>query len=84
MEDTKTHKLVLHNDKKNDFLYVIACLIRYCNHDPLQAEQCTTIAHHKGKCSVKSGGFLEILELKNNFEELSLKTEIETYESNMH
>ena len=84
MEDTKTHKLVLYNDNSHDFLYVIACLIRYCKHDPLQAEQCALITHHVGKCSVKSGDFLDLFELKSNFEELDLKTEIEAYESYMH
>jgi ATP-dependent Clp protease adaptor protein ClpS len=84
MEDTKTHKLVLYNDDSNDFLYVMACLIRYCEHEPEQAEQCAIITHNKGKCSVKSGNYLDMLELKNNFEELELITEIESYESYMH
>jgi ATP-dependent Clp protease adaptor protein ClpS len=84
MEDTKTHKLVLYNDDHHDFLYVIACLIRFCKHEPLQAEQCALIADSTGKCSVKSGDFLEMLELKTNFEDLDLKTDIEAYESYMH
>jgi ATP-dependent Clp protease adaptor protein ClpS len=84
MGATKTHKLVLYNDHTNDFLYVTACLIRYCNHEPTQAEQCAIIAHNSGKCSVKSGDYLEMLELKTNFEELSIKTDIESYESYMH
>lgn len=84
MEDTKTHKLVLYNDDSHDFLYVIACLIRYCEHEPLQAEQCALITHNVGKCTVKSGDFLDLFELKSNFEELDLKTEIEAYESYMH
>jgi ATP-dependent Clp protease adaptor protein ClpS len=84
MEDTKTHKLVLYNDDSHDFLYVIACLIRYCEHEPLQAEQCALITHNVGKCAVKSGDYLDLFELKSNFEELDLKTEIETYESYMY
>jgi ATP-dependent Clp protease adaptor protein ClpS len=84
MEDTKTHKLVLYNDDIHDFLYVVACLIRFCNHEPLQAEQCAIIADSNGKCSVKTGDFLEMLELKTNFETLDLITEIEAYESYMH
>lgn len=84
MENTKTHKLVLYNDNEHDFLYVIACLIRYCNHEPLQAEQCAIITDNKGKYSVKSGDFLELLDIKNQLESLNLLTEIETYESYMH
>jgi ATP-dependent Clp protease adaptor protein ClpS len=84
MEDTKTHKLVLYNDDHNDYLYVIACLIRHCKHEPLQAEQCAVIANNKGKCSVKTGDFLDLLEIKNELESLNLLTEIEAYESYMH
>ena len=84
MENTKTHKLVLYNDAIHDFLYVVACLIKFCGHEPLQAEQCAIIAHNKGKCSVKSGDILDMLELKTNFERVELITEIEAYESYMH
>jgi ATP-dependent Clp protease adaptor protein ClpS len=84
MEDVKTHKLVLHNDDVHDFLYVVACLIRHCNHEPLQAEQCALITHENGKCSVKSGDFLEMLEIKNNLEDLDLITEIEAYEGHLY
>ena len=84
MEDTKTHKLVLYNDDHNDYLYIIACLIRYCKHEPVQAEQCAVIAHNKGKCSVKSGDYLEMLDIQSDLDEFKLNTEIETYESYMH
>jgi len=84
MENNYSHKLVLYNDDKHDFLYVIACLIRCCKHDPIQAEQCAVITHSKGKCAVKGGVFLELLDIKNDLEELDLTTEIEIYESYMH
>ena len=84
MEDTKTHKLVLYNDDHHDFLYVTACLIRYCKHEPLQAEQCALIAHNNGKCSVKTGDYIEMLELKTDLESLELVTEIESYESYLY
>jgi len=47
MENNYSHKLVLYNDDKHDFLYVIACLIRCCKHDPIQAEQCAVITHRE-------------------------------------
>lgn len=84
MEDIKTHKLVLYNDSVNDYNYIMACLIKFCKHDPIQAEQCAVIAHKVGQCSVKSGDFLEMLEIKSTFEELQIKSEIEVYESDMH
>jgi ATP-dependent Clp protease adaptor protein ClpS len=74
----------LHNDDVHDFLYVIACLIRFCNHDATQAEQCAITVHNRGKCSVKSGNFLEMLEIKNDLEDLELKTEIEEYEGHLY
>ena len=56
MEDTKTHKIVLHNDNQHDFLYVIACLIRFCKHDAHQAEQCALIADGKGSVVQRTEG----------------------------
>jgi ATP-dependent Clp protease adaptor protein ClpS len=84
MEDVKTHKLILHNDKKNTFTYVMACLIRFCEHHPTQAEQCALLAHEMGRCTVKSGEFLEMLEISESLRNLELKTSVEQYESNMH
>jgi ATP-dependent Clp protease adaptor protein ClpS len=84
MEDVKTHKVILHNDKKNTFTYVMACLIRFCEHHPTQAEQCALLAHEMGKCTVKSGDFLQMLEISESLRNLELKTSVEQYESNMH
>jgi ATP-dependent Clp protease adaptor protein ClpS len=84
MEGTNTHKLVLYNDNTHDFLYVIACLIRFCKHEPLQAEQCALLAHTNGKCFVKNGDFIEMLEIKTDLEKLELITEIESHESYMY
>jgi ATP-dependent Clp protease adaptor protein ClpS len=57
----------------------MASLIRFCKHEPIQAEQCAVIAHNKGKCSVKSGDFMDMFELKNTFDGLDIKSEIEEY-----
>lgn len=51
------HLLILFNDDVNPYDYVVNTLIEVCNHDPIQAEQCTFIAHHKGKCDVKKGSY---------------------------
>ena len=84
MEDVKTHKIILHNDKKNTFTYVMACLIRFCEHHPTQAEQCALLAHEMGRCTIKSGDYLEMLEISESLRNLELKTSVEQYESNMH
>ena len=57
VETTDLMNLVVFNDDVNTFEHVIATLIRVCEHTPEQAEQCTFLVHHKGKCAVKSGVF---------------------------
>jgi ATP-dependent Clp protease adaptor protein ClpS len=49
--------LILHNDEVHTFEYVIDTLIKVCEMDEIQAEQCTYLVHYKGKCDVKKGGF---------------------------
>lgn len=57
LEHNHFFHLVLWNDDFNTFDWVIKTLIEVCNHDILQAEQCTLLVHHKGKCSVKEGNY---------------------------
>ena len=57
VETTDLMDLVVFNDDLNTFDHVIATLIRVCKHTPEQAEQCTYLIHHKGKCAVKYGSF---------------------------
>ncbi len=52
--------LVVFNDNFNTFPHVIETLIRVCGHTPEQAEQCTWLIHHKGKCTVKTGDLDEL------------------------
>jgi ATP-dependent Clp protease adaptor protein ClpS len=52
--------LVVFNDDFNTFDHVIETLIRVCKHTPEQAEQCTWLIHHKGKCTVKTGTLEEL------------------------
>ncbi|MDD2279760.1 MAG: ATP-dependent Clp protease adaptor ClpS [Bacteroidales bacterium] len=61
----KTHSLILYNDDHNEYNFVIECLIDVCKHTECQAEQCTLIAHHKGKCDVKRGDFTTLDEMRN-------------------
>ena len=49
-------QIVIFNDN-NTFDWVIQSLVEVCEHEPMQAEQCAMIVHHKGKCGVKSGDF---------------------------
>lgn len=72
----KTHKITLYNDSKHDFLYVIACLIRFCKHTPEQAEQCAVIVDGRGSYDVASGTFNDMYEKLMSLEELELTVEI--------
>jgi ATP-dependent Clp protease adaptor protein ClpS len=84
MEQIKSHKLVMYNDNNNSFPYIMSCLIKFCKHEPIQAEQCATIAHNKGECSIKEGDFLEMLDIHNDFEKVKVKTEILKHESSVY
>lgn len=57
VETTELMDLVVFNDDFNTFEHVIETLIKVCKHTTEQAEQCTWIIHHKGKCTVKNGTF---------------------------
>jgi hypothetical protein len=69
-------ELVLYNDKENSYMKVKACLIRYCEHLPIQAEQCTLIAHTAGKCNIMTGDFIELFDIKSQLEQHNLTVEI--------
>ena len=56
--------LVVFNDDYNTFEHVIETLIRVCRHSVEQAEQCTLIIHHRGKCSVKKGPITKLKPMK--------------------
>jgi len=57
VETVDVMDLVVFNDDVNTFDHVINTLMRVCSHTLEQAEQCTLIIHHKGKCNVKKGSF---------------------------
>lgn len=54
------HEIILFNDDVNTFDHVIDTLVRVCEHDSLQAEQCAILVHYTGKCGVKTGSFDEL------------------------
>lgn len=80
MNDDILHELVIYNDNIHDYAYIIACLIKFCNHNPLQAEQCALIANNAGKCSVKVADPISILHIKAHFDKLDIKSKIKDYE----
>lgn len=59
-EVSQGYSLILYNDDVNTFNFVIETLMEVCNHDLVQAEQCTILVHYKGKCDVMSGSYEEL------------------------
>lgn len=59
-ETVKQSEIVLFNDDVNTFDHVIDTLISVCDHTPEQAEQCSLIVHHNGKCTVKTGEYTDL------------------------
>jgi ATP-dependent Clp protease adaptor protein ClpS len=69
--------LILHNDEVHTFDYVIESLIKVCELEPIQAEQCTYLVHYKGKCDVKKGNFKFLRPFKQGLIERGLEATID-------
>tara|TARA_R110002049_G_scaffold308233_1_gene511430 strand:+ start:1609 stop:1890 length:282 start_codon:yes stop_codon:yes gene_type:complete len=69
-------EIVLYNDDVNTFDHVIDCLVNYCGHDLVQAEQCSHIVHYKGKCSVKRGPKEKLIPIKNALVDQHLRAKL--------
>jgi ATP-dependent Clp protease adaptor protein ClpS len=69
--------LILHNDDIHTFDYVIQALMEVCDHDYIQASQCTIITHYKGKCDIKHGNLSNLKAMKNALAEKELTTTID-------
>jgi len=71
------HQIVLYNDDVNTFDYVIDLLVKVCDHDPIQAEQCAYLVHYKGKCVVKKGAFNILKVMHETLSNKGLTVEVE-------
>jgi len=70
------YSLILHNDDVHDFMYVIDSLIEVCDHDLVQAEQCTYLVHYRGACEIKVGKHEKLKSLYNKLERKGLTVSI--------
>jgi ATP-dependent Clp protease adaptor protein ClpS len=77
LEEIEEQKIILYNDEVNTFQFVIDSLIQVCNHDSIQAEQCTLLVHFKGKCDVKQGEYDVLEPMCSALLERGLTAEIE-------
>ncbi|MFC2104246.1 ATP-dependent Clp protease adaptor ClpS [Bacteroidota bacterium] len=71
-QEGKDYLLVLHNDDVHDFMYVIDSLIEICDHDSVQAEQCTYFVHYRGECDIKTGKYHHLKEMYDGLLEKGL------------
>jgi ATP-dependent Clp protease adaptor protein ClpS len=69
--------LIVYNDDVNTFDHVINSLIKICGHDIVQAEQCTWIIHHNGKCQVKGGSFEKLKPMCTGLLDRGISADIE-------
>ena len=74
---SNSYSLVLYNDDVNTFDHVINCLIRICQHDVVQAEQCAWLVHNRGKCNIKSGKLTILRKMQYALTQNGLSAEIE-------
>jgi ATP-dependent Clp protease adaptor protein ClpS len=78
LEDIESQpKIVLYNDNHNSFEHVILCLMAFCRHNMVQAEQCAHLVHTKGKYAVKHGSIDELVSINNQLAANDLTTEIQ-------
>ncbi len=73
---TTDRALYLINDEYNTFEHVINCLVTLCDHNELQAEQCTLITHYKGSCEIAIGKIEQLIPLKEDLVLYGLDVEI--------
>lgn len=75
-KEDELNSIILFNDDVNTFEWVIECLIKYCAHDSIQAEQCAHIVHFSGKCAVKTGAFDKLKPICETLLEKGLSVEL--------
>lgn len=72
--------IMLYNDDVNTFDWVIENLIKYCNHNKIQAEQCALIVHTRGKHAVKYGDLQELAPICQTLADCGLSVKLENNE----
>jgi ATP-dependent Clp protease adaptor protein ClpS len=75
--EQKQRCLVVYNDDFNTFEFVIETLMKYCGHEPDQAEQCTYLIHYRGQCAVKNGSYKQLKPICEAILERGLTAKIE-------
>jgi ATP-dependent Clp protease adaptor protein ClpS len=74
---SESYQLVVWNDDINTFNWVIKALMDICHMAAQQAEQCSLLIHHKGKCGVKEGDYDELKTLRDAIADRSINATVE-------
>lgn len=78
LEDIESQpKIILYNDNHNSFDHVVLCLMAFCRHNLIQAEQCAQLVHMKGKYAIKHGSIDELVSINNQLAANDLTSEIQ-------
>jgi len=77
LDEDHGYSLIVWNDDVNTFDDVIFTLMEVCAHTFEQAEQCATIIHFKGKCSVKNGDFDKLKVMQEKISSRKIQATIE-------
>jgi len=72
----KNKTLFLINDDYNSFDHVVDCLTAICDHDSIQAEQCTLLTHYKGFSEIMLGQDSDLLPIQEDLSLYGLNVEI--------
>jgi ATP-dependent Clp protease adaptor protein ClpS len=70
------HKLIVLNDDVNTFDWIILSLHQVCGLTVVNAEQCAYIIHYKGSCSVLTGTYVALKQLKSELISRGIKVVI--------
>jgi hypothetical protein len=72
---TQRYQLLLKNVNDPDPLFIMSCLIKICNHEKDQAEQCALILYHKGSCDIYSGNLFDVTKAEEHLTNVGLTVE---------
>lgn len=61
---------------KHSYKYLFVSLVKDLDMNYYQAASCATIAHNKGKCSIKEGDVMDLKEMQDLLSKRKINTEI--------
>lgn len=77
IDSASTYNLIVWNDDKNTFEWVIETLVEICGHTYEQAEQSALIIHFNGKYAVKKGDYETLKPMRDAITDRGINATIE-------